>query len=111
MKRLALAVLAAVAAAAPAAAQAQPLRDPFVRPALPAPAQQGTVADAMPETPPRLRAIVLAPGRSLANIDGQILAVGNWFGDYRVIRIQERAVTLLRRGVTSVLELDEAGRK
>jgi hypothetical protein len=54
---------------------------------------------------------MVAPGRSLANINGQILAVGEWFGDYQLIKVEERAVTLARRGVKSVLALDEASRK
>ena len=95
------------------AAAAQPLRDPFARPAMPAVAAV-TEASAQPEQPQlalHLRAVILAPGRSLANINGQILAVGEWFGDYQLIKVDERAVTLMRRGVKSVLALDEASRK
>ena len=102
----ALVILLALAAGA---AQAQPLRDPFARPALPAP---GTAPE--PEAPqavPRLRAVMVAPGRALANINGQILATGEWFGDYQLIKVEERGVTLVKRGVKSVLVLDEASRK
>ena len=94
------------------AAQAQPLRDPFARPARPAPAAQQEAA--VPEEPPvapRLRAVMVAPGGSLANINGQILAAGEWFGDYQLIKVEERGVTLMKRGVKSVLPLDEASRK
>lgn len=93
-------------------AQAQPLRDPFARPALPAPAaaQEREETEA-PQATPRLRAVIVAPGRSLANINGQILAAGEWFGDYQLIKVEERGVTLVKRGVTSVLLLDEASRK
>jgi hypothetical protein len=54
---------------------------------------------------------VVAPGRALANINGQILAVGEWFGDYQLIKVEEGSVTLARRGVKSVLALTEASRK
>ena len=110
MKQIAL---AALALAFVTAAFAQPLRDPFARPALPAPKPAQAVADLEepPQALPQLRAVMVAPGRSLANINGQILAVGEWFGDYQLIKVDERAVTLMRRGVTSVLALDEASRK
>jgi hypothetical protein len=37
--------------------------------------------------------------------------VGEWYGDYQLIKVQERSVTLARRGVKSVLGLDEASGK
>jgi hypothetical protein len=98
-----------VLALASLAAQAQPLRDPFARPAPPL-----RVAAPEPEAPqlaPQLRAVMVAPGRALANINGQILAVGEWFGDYQLIKVEERGVTLSKRGVKSVLVLNEASRK
>ena len=104
--RNALIILLALATGA---AQSQPLRDPFARPALPTPG-----AAPEPEAPqavPRLRAVMVAPGRALANINGQILATGEWFGDYQLIKVEERGVTLVKRGVKSVLVLDEASRK
>jgi len=95
-----------------AAAQGHTLRDPFARPAAPPKAVLLDVAE--PEAPPplpQLRAVMVAPGRALANINGQILAVGEWFGDYQLIKVEERSVTLNKRGVKSVLELNEASRK
>lgn len=106
MKQAAMTVLA-LASLASLAAQAQPLRDPFARPAPP-------VQLAAPEAPqpaPQLRAVMVAPGRALANINGQILAAGEWFGDYQLIKVEERGVTLSKRGVKSVLVLNEASRK
>ena len=93
--------------------QAQPLRDPFARPALPAPnaALNGAPEPEVPQVLPRLRAVMVAPGGALANINGQILAAGEWFGDYQLIKVEERGVTLSKRGVKSVLVLDEASRK
>jgi hypothetical protein len=111
MKHPAL-ILLSLLALASLPAQAQPLRDPFARPALPAPAaEKEAEAPEEPQAVPRLRAVMVAPGRSLANINGQILAAGEWFGDYQLIKVEERGVTLVKRGVKSVLPLDEASRK
>lgn len=102
----ALALLAlALAMPAQAQAQTQVRRDPFARPVLPVKTETTVAPETL--TPPQLRAIMVAPGRSLANIDGQILAVGEWFGDYQLIKVDERSVTLARHGVTRVLALDE----
>ena len=118
MKQFALAALALALALATtlATAAAQPLRDPFARPAMPAVAATSAATEALteavqPQVALHLRAVMVAPGRSLANINGHILAVGEWFGDYQLIKVDERAVTLMRRGVKSVLALDEASRK
>jgi hypothetical protein len=109
MKKKALIITALLALACAANAQAQPLRDPFARPI---PAASATVdAEQEQEAAPQLRAIVYAPGRSLANVGGRILAAGDWFGDYRLLEIQERSVTLVRRGVKQVLRLDQASLK
>jgi hypothetical protein len=104
-------VLGACLALAPllAAAQGPMLRDPFARPATPPRAAAVEPEAAQPL--PQLRAVMVTPGRALANINGQILAVGEWFGDYQLIKVEERAVTLNKRGVKSVLELKEASRK
>ena len=97
----------------PLLAQAQPLRDPFARPAPAARAAQAPDAaepaqEPAPPPAPQLRAVMVTPGRALANINGQILASGEWFGDYQLIKVEERGVTLKKRGVTSVLLLDES---
>lgn len=99
-----------------AAAHAQPLRDPFARPAVPPrtpaaaePAEAAQLAAQEAAQPaPQLRALMVTPGRALANINGQILAAGEWFGDYQLTKVDERGVTLKKRGVTSVLLLDES---
>ena len=109
MKHILTTALACVLALTGAGVQATPLRDPFARPAPLAPR-----VEAEPETPqalPQLRAIMVTPARALANINGQILAVGEWFGDYQLIKVEERGVTLDKRGVKSVLLLNEASRK
>lgn len=116
MKRIAFVICSIACAALLQAAHAQPLRDPFARPALPprAPAaaappdEAQLAAQAAAQPAPQLRAIMVTPGRALANINGQILAGGEWFGDYQLIKVEERGVTLKKRGVTSVLLLDES---
>jgi hypothetical protein len=105
----ALALTLALALGASAGAQAQAHRDPFARPALPVAAS--AEPQAAPSLQPQLRAILYDRAHSLANISGQILAVGDRFGDYHVARIRERSVTLVRKGATSELGLDEAGEK
>lgn len=101
-------------------AQAQVRRDPFVRPAaaVAAAAAAGSdpVAAPAPPAPPRLRAVMYEPGKSLVNIDGRILAVGDSVDDYRVTAIGERSATLTRSSVPSarnvlVLVLDPESSK
>jgi len=102
--------LALPLALATLALQAAPLRDPFARP-LAVAAQAAPGAPAVVEALPVLRAVMYEPGHSMANIGGHILAVGEWYGPYRVVRIDERSVTLLRDKVKSVLVLDGEGSK
>jgi hypothetical protein len=119
MKHLSIAMpallsVAAALAATLAASPAQAARDPFARPVLPAPPATGTAEAqaAEPAAPPQLRAIMIASGNALANIDGHILATGEWLGDYRVVRIRERSVTLATRGgVKTELTLGQADNK
>jgi len=106
--------LLALACAAHANEQPRALRDPFARPAAPVRAAGDAAApDATEasEQPPRLRAVMYTPGRSLANIDGRILAPGEWLGEYRVTEIRERSVTLVRRGAKHELQLDRTNDK
>ena len=93
-------------------AGAQTRRDPFARPAGAVLAPAADSAEALvPITPPRLRAVMYEPGKSLVNIHGRILAVGDSFDDYRIAAIGERSATLLRRGSRSVIVLDEESSK
>jgi hypothetical protein len=97
-------------------AGAAPLRDPFVRPGTPAaagaaPAGDGpgeaAAAAARPEPPaPRLRAILYSRAEALADIDGLVLREGDRAGNWRVVRIEERRVTLKRGATSLVLQLD-----
>jgi hypothetical protein len=96
-------------------AGAQIRRDPFVRPAsalMPSPAAAvEEAAPVSPPAPPRLRAIMYEPGKSLVNINGRILAAGERYDDYRIDAIGPRSATLTRRGVRSVIVLDEESSK
>lgn len=112
----ALLILAALALQA----NAQVQRDPFARPAgalLAAAASNaaGNAAGTEPAppdaAPPRLRAIMFEPGKSLVNIDGRILALGERYQDYLVSAITARSATLTRRGVRSVIVLDKESSK
>lgn len=109
--RFTLAFALALAAGTAAAA---PLRDPFARPVAASTAQAAAAEAATAETPEPpmvLRAIMYDPGHSMANVDGRILSVGDTYGPYRVARIDERNVTLLRNKVKSVLVLDKESGK
>jgi len=99
MLALALATLCAGGAAA------APLRDPFLRPALARPAPPP--APETPSAPPRLRALVLGGAHSLANIDGNVLAVGERHAGYTVLRIDARGALLARDGRELLLTMQD----
>jgi len=84
-------------------AAAEPLRDPFQRPAASRPA----APSATPEKAPRLRALVLGGARSLANIDGHVLAPGEQFSGYTVLRIDARGALLVRDGGELLLTMQD----
>ena len=101
-------------------AGAQVRRDPFARPAgalaAPAAGALGELGPALadppaPPAPPRLRAIMYEPGKSLVNINGRILALGDSYDGYRIDAIDARSATLTRRGQRSVIVLDEESSK
>jgi len=84
-------------------AGAAPLRDPFQRPAASRPA----VTPAAQEKPPRLRALVLNGARSLANIDGEVLATGEQHAGYTVLRIDTRGALIARAGHELLLTMQD----
>lgn len=88
-------------------AGAEPLRDPFQRPAASRPTAAAAAAAAVPDKPPRLRALVLGGARSLANIDGQVLAAGEQFSGYTVLRIDARGALLARAGSEVLLTMQD----
>ena len=87
-----------------AAAAERPLRDPFTRPAPPAPPPDV----AAPEAPPlHLRAVILNGPRSVANIDGDIVGAGERARDYTVLRIDAQGVLVTRAGKQQLLTMNE----
>ena len=115
----ALALLAAALCAPCDAATGQRLRAPGERPAAPAPASRTAAGaatdaaevakaiDAAPPWKPELRAIVYDQARSLVNISGAVLALGESVHGYRLARIDERSVTLVKGGASIKLTLDK----
>jgi hypothetical protein len=84
-------------------------RDPFVRPSVPSVAQAASPAltvRAAPELRLELRAVIYDRRRSLVNISGTILALGETVAGYRVEHVAERSVVLAREGTRITLELD-----
>lgn len=94
-----------------AGASAQVQRDPFARPALPVASKTAANDAPAPRAAPQLRAVMYEPGKSLVNIDGRILAVGDRYDDYVIAAIGERSTTLTRRGSRLVLVLDSESSK
>ena len=90
---------------------AQVQRDPFARPVLPVVSKTAAADVPAPRAAPQLRAVMYEPGKSLVNIDGRILAVGDTFADYSLTAIGERSATLTRRGARLVLVLDQESSK
>lgn len=92
------------------AADLRLLRDPFTRPAVPVPAALAAAAAAAEVAPPaplHLRAVILHGAGSLANIDGDIVAIGDQARDYKVLRIDARGVLVTRAGKEQLLTLTE----
>ena len=115
--RLVAAVIGVAFACAAMSEQADiPLqRNPFAAPeelqqpvALAAP-RRGAQPEAEPEPQFGLRAVLSAGNDSLANIDGEILAVGEKIGGYRVAAIREHEVILTRGSKRIVLSVFESG--
>ena len=113
---VALATVAAaiptVTAAMPATAAVAPalrtLRDPFVRPAPPPPPAAALPPEPAPEPPPlHLRAVILNGARSIANIDGDIVGIGDQARDYTVVRIDAHGVLVTRAGKRQLLTISE----
>jgi hypothetical protein len=52
-----------------------------------------------------LQSVLIAPGRSVAVIDGETVKVGSRVGDAKVVRIDETGVTLAQSGKTEILTL------
>lgn len=89
-------------------------RNPFVAPKA---SEQPLAAFAAPRAPAasepepepefELRAVLSAGGSSLANIDGDIVGVGQKIDGYRLVAISEHRVVLQGRGRRIVLDVFE----
>lgn len=52
-----------------------------------------------------LQSVLIAPGRSVAVVDGEMVRVGSRLGDARVVKIDESGVVLSGSGRTEILRL------
>jgi len=52
-----------------------------------------------------LQSVLIAPGRSVAVVDGEMVRVGSWLGDARVVKIDESGVVLRSSDRTETLRL------
>jgi MSHA biogenesis protein MshK len=102
MKVTPVIALSMLLASVQAAAQ-KGLVDP-TRPPTMAPSPQAT-AEA-PEPPgPQLQSVLLAPGRKIAVINGESVALGEKLGEETLVRVTETEVTLKRGREMRVLKL------
>jgi len=93
--------------AASSCARAQALSDPTRPPsASPAAGQPDAGTGG-----PRLQSILLSPGRKIAIIDGQTVALGGKIGDATLVRIAEAGVVLKRGDELETLPLLPAAAK
>lgn len=80
-----LALASAAAWAAPAAGLPDPTRPP---------AQLAAPADAGAQSGPVLQSVMISPARRLAIISGQTVALGQNYGDFRLVRVTESEAEL-----------------
>ena len=103
MKQSASLIVGALAALLALPAGGTELNDP-TRPVDVKPTSVGSVAPAAAgDTPPaRLEAVLHAPDRTVAIINGKLLHVGDWVGDARIEAIDLDSVRLVRAGRSSL---------
>jgi hypothetical protein len=79
-------------------------RDPFKRPSL---APVANARSAGTENPVLdLRGVIYDSRQPLANIDGQIVGIGDFIEEYRLVKVGEREATLVKNGKRITLKLD-----
>lgn len=102
MTGLAVLVLAATTTGTWTAAHADAARNPFVRPDIKqATAGTGTAAQREPRVAaPRfkLRATVVAGASSVANLDGNVIGVGETLDGYSLVDVQRETVVVEKSG-------------
>ena len=84
--------------------------NPFTRPVLGDVAQRGAPAARTEPAPLELRATLVGGGAPLANIDGKLLGVGDEIAGYRLARIGEGYVELVKGEETRSVPLRGAAR-
>lgn len=82
-------------------------RDPFERPKLAAGSTMMKSEITGADWSPTLRAIMYDKKRSLVNIDGKILALGESLQGYRLTKVEERSVVITKNNVDLKLMLDK----
>ena len=126
-------LIAVVLAAAGGAAQGQTagrielLHNPFGRPNLealgsPSAAQASVPMATQPGSDPaapreglpdgwELRGILMASGHSVVNVNGKLLAVGETYQGYRLVRVEERKAVFTRNGLIFELPMTATSRQ
>lgn len=104
---LALLVLPLPAASAGDTPPAPLLRhDPFRRPAPPTAPQTGdTAAPVVAAWQPTLRGVLLAGAGSVANVDGQMVGIGERIEGHRLVSVSERQAIFEKDGRRIVLDM------
>lgn len=104
-----LVLTALIAGLLPVAATATPLQhDPFARPF-----QLGssTSADANISSGPKLIAVIVAGKKSLVNLNGAIIGIGEEKDGYRLIRVRDRKAIFKKGKKRVVLDLEMSSLK
>jgi len=93
------ALLGALGAAhgAPAGLSVDPTRPPSPAAGVPGGEKGGQIR--------RVQSVLIAPGRSVAVVDGEMVRVGSRLGDAEVVKIDESGIVLRSSGRTETLKL------
>jgi hypothetical protein len=95
--------------AAESPASRRPGRDPFAMPAAfraaPASVAGPAAAAAEPTWAPRLRGVMVAGRRSMADVEGVMVMLGDSVDGWRLIKVGEREAVFLRKGKEVTLPL------
>ncbi len=106
MPRMLPALLLLPAMAASALLAAEPV-NPFSRPLLePTPEPGAPVSESIDR--PLLRGVIVAGDRSIANLNGTLLAIGEEVSGYRLDSVSEEGATFVHDGEPVTLYLEEA---
>ena len=88
-------------------------KNPFTRPGYTADRPLPTTLEQRREElePLELKATLIAGRRALANLSGEILAPGDEFRGYRLLRVSEGRAVLIRDGQTTTLDVHDESKK